>query len=39
MAWLRSLFARLFRKKSSWDALDYGKPSTEGEDFRRMNDV
>lgn len=34
------LFSRLFRRKSSgWDGMDYGKPSTAGDDARRMRDV
>ncbi len=38
MNWLRNFFKRLFTKKSAWDGYNYGKPSTEGDDFRRMND-
>lgn len=40
MNWLKNLLARLFKQKSSsWDKLDYGKPSTAGDDARRMNEV
>jgi hypothetical protein len=35
MQWLRQFFARLFsRKTTNWDTLDYGKPSTTGDDLR-----
>ncbi len=37
---LFSFFSRLFgRRKTEWNELDYGKPSTAGDDFRRNNDV
>lgn len=40
MQWLKALFAKIFRRKSGmWDSLDYGKPSSAGDDFRRSNDV
>lgn len=40
MNWLRQLFSRMFKSKSSsWDSLNYGKPSTAGDDAKRMNDV
>jgi hypothetical protein len=39
MAWLRALFSRWRKPKTEWSKLDYGKPSTAGDDFRRMNDV
>lgn len=39
MAWLKQLFAALFKRKTTtWDALNYGKPSTEGDDFRKNNE-
>lgn len=40
MNWLRALWARLFsRNVSAWDSLNYGKPSTAGDEFRKNNEV
>lgn len=40
MNWLKQLFSKLFsRKNSQWDALNYGKPSAAGDDFRKNNEV
>lgn len=36
---LLALFSRLFKRKSQWDAMNFGKPSTEGDDFRKTNEV
>ena len=37
---LFNFFSRLFsRNKTNWDELDYGKPSTAGDDFRKNNEV
>jgi hypothetical protein len=40
---LRAFFARLFGKKNpqqvAWDNLDYGKPSTANDEFRKQNEV
>jgi len=39
MKWLRSLLARLFRRRSTdWDALDYGKPAAVEDEMARLND-
>lgn len=41
MKWLSDFFARLFGRKQSkeWDEASYGKPSTAGDDFRKINEV
>ena len=41
MNWLRQLFSKLFSKKQTtdWASLDYGKPSTAGDDLRDKNNV
>lgn len=40
MKWLRNFFSRLFKRKTSeWDTFNYGKPSTAGDDFRKINEV
>ena len=37
---LLNLFSRLFRRKgNNWESLNYGKPSTESDDFRNNNNV
>ena len=30
--------ANLLRRKSAWDGYDYGPPSTQGDDLRKLND-
>lgn len=36
--YLKRFFNWLFgRKRTDWDALPYGKPSSEGDDFLRDN--
>jgi hypothetical protein len=40
MSWLSNLLKKLFGKKDTvWETADYGKPSTEGDDFRKSNEV
>jgi hypothetical protein len=41
MNWLRKIFSKFFSrdKNPQWDALNYGKPSTAGDDFRKQQDV
>ena len=40
MSWFRKIFSKLFsRDKSHWDGLNYGKPSTAGDEFRKQQDV
>ena len=37
MNWLRALLTRLFRRKTDWDALDYGTPATSEDELARLN--
>lgn len=42
MNWLRQWLERIFGRRkpeTDWAALNYGKPSTAGDDFRKGNDV
>jgi hypothetical protein len=39
MNWLKTFFSKLFRPKSHWDALNYGKPSTAGDEEKRIRDA
>lgn len=40
MQWLKKIFAGIFSKKpTDWASLNYGKPSTAGDEFRKSNDV
>lgn len=37
MNWLRNLFSKMFKRKSQWDELPYGKPATVEDEFARLN--
>lgn len=39
MKWVKKLFSKWSRKPVDWETLDYGKPSTAGDDFRKRNEV
>jgi hypothetical protein len=38
MTWLRRLLSRLFRRKTDWDSLRYGKPATPDDELARLNE-
>ncbi len=38
MNWLRTLFTRLLRRRSSgWNALDYGNPPRDDRELNKLN--
>ena len=42
MSWFSNFFSKLFKRKKNttdWASLNFGKPSTAGDDFRKNNEV
>lgn len=41
MKWLNDFFAKLFGRKQNkeWEEAGHGKPSTAGDNFRKINEV
>jgi len=37
ITFLRRLLSRLFRRRTNWDGLDYGKPATTKDELSRLN--